>query len=152
MSSKTKSTKMEVLAKTDTPEILTKLESEIAKLKDIESAPWKTSGVVDGFSTNIHDEKNIKTLIKMMSAVLGRETAYNNAQDFLGRKSAPAYDMNGANASQIKDDINLRIDIIEHKDKLEKLKGFKDKMTSFLSQQEQKEMLLNEMKSYLSND
>ena len=154
MSSKpTKNSKtMELSVTTETPEILGKLEQEIAKLKDIESAPWKTSGVVDGFSTNIHDEKDIQTLIKMMSSVLGRERAYNDAADFLNLKTFPVYNMNGANAEQVADDIKLRINIIQHKDKLEKLKGFKEKMTSFLSQQEQKEMLLKDMERYLDGE
>lgn len=147
----TKSTsKLEVMAPTNTAELLKKFEGEIKKLERIDSAPWKTSGKIPGFSTNLKEETSIPQLIKMYSSVKGRENAYNEAAEDLGSTTYPTFDFreNGdktgeGNAISVKEDVQLRIDILEQKGKLDQLKALRDEAKTFLTKEEQKEEFYN---------
>jgi hypothetical protein len=143
-----KSTGSTELAKMDAvPEVLSILDQEIAKLKTINESVYKTGGVLDGFG-DLKSEMKIENLIKAYSSVKGRENAYNDAAKDLGLQTYPQFTANGGTAADWKQDISLRIDIITHKDKLDKLKDYKDKMSKFLSAEDQKAMLLKEMSDY----
>ena len=132
------------------PSVLTKLDEEIAKLKHIEESVYKTTGVLEGFPTNIKVETKIENLIRAYASVKGREESYDKAAAALGvGKSYPAFNIGGGTAEDWHKDIQLRINIINHKQTLDKLSGFKEKMTKFLSAEQQQEMLLNEMNTFL---
>jgi hypothetical protein len=136
------------LAKLDeVPEVLSLLDQEISKLKTISESVYKTGGTLDGFG-DIKAETKIENLIRAYSSVRGRENAYNDAQKELGVASAPAFTVSGGNSADWKQDIQLRIDIITHKDKLDKLNEYKTRMSGFLSAEDQKSMLLKEMTDF----
>lgn len=134
----------------EVPEVLSLLEKEIGKLKSVSDSVYKTSGSLDGFG-DIKQETKIENLIRAYSSVKGRENAYNDAAKDLGLTTYPQFTVNGGTASDWKQDILLRIDIITHKDKLDKLTEYKEKMSKFLSAEDQKAMLLKEMSDFFNS-
>lgn len=134
----------------EVPEVLSLLEKEIGKLKSVSDSVYKTSGTLDGFG-DIKQETKIENLIRAYSSVKGKENAYNDAAKDLGLTTYPVFTVNGGTASDWKQDILLRIDIITHKDKLDKLTEYKEKMSKFLSAEDQKAMLLKEMSDFFSS-
>ena len=150
MAKKAKTTDVALIS--DVPSVLDKLNAEISSLKKIEESVYKTTGKVDGLGIDIKTELKVDNLIKAFSSISGRAKAYGEAAQELGQKSVPQFTVGGGTVDEWKSDIMLRIDIINHKEKLDKLKGFKDKMSKFLSEEDQKAILLKEMGEYLSNN
>ncbi len=136
-------------SETKTADILKVLESKISSLKHIEDTPWKTQKVLDGFG-DISKETKIENLIRAYHSVVSRETGYNEAAIALGLKTYPAFEVSGANAEAWKHDIMLRISIIQYSDTLAQLTTYKEKMSKFLSEADQREMLMQEMTAFLS--
>lgn len=150
--SKKATTTTNALAKIDeVPEVLSLLDQEIGKLKIISESVYKTSGQLEGFG-DIKAETKIENLIRAFSSVKGREKAYEDAAKDLGQVTYPQFNVSGGTAADWKQDILLRIDIITHKDKLDKLNEYKDKMSKFLSAEDQKTMLLKEMSDYFKGN
>lgn len=134
---------------TKTADVLDALNTKIASLKRIEESIYKTNGKLDGFG-DIKAEVKIENLIRAYSSVKMREAGYITAAKDLGRKEFPAFVIGSGNAEDWKHDILLRIDILEHKETLDKLNSYKDRMSKFLSETEQKEILMKEMDEFLS--
>lgn len=131
------------------PDLLETLNSEIAKLKHIEESVYKTSGKLSGAQPlDIKVEMKVENLIRAFSSVRGRENAYNDAARELGLTTYPQFTVDGGTAADWKQDILLRKAIIEHKETLDKLNDFKAKAAKFLSEEDQKSMLLAEMAEY----
>ena len=81
------------------PSVLTKLDEEIAKIKYIEESVYKTTGVLEGFPTNIKQEMKIENLIRAYASVKGREDSYDKAAAALGvGKSYSAFNIGGGTA------------------------------------------------------
>ena len=132
------------------PSVMQKLDEKIAELKDIQESVYKTTGVLEGFPTNIKEETKIENLIRAFGSVKGREDNYDEAAVKLGlAKGYPAFNINGGTAEEWKKDIQLRINIINHKETYDKLTMFKEKMSKFLSEEDQQKMLVAEMNSFL---
>jgi hypothetical protein len=140
------------LVSSSTPEIMRKLDAEIAKLKAIETTPWRTNGtLIEPFKNPIKEEKLIENLIRMGSSVKERERAYNDyAIKDLGLKTFKSFDINGLHAEDFTADIQLQMAILEQKDTLEKLKSYKERMSKFLSEADQKAELLAELDEFLN--
>lgn len=135
----------------DVPQVLSLLDQEIGKLKTISESVYKTTGNLDGFG-DIKAETKLENLIRAFSSVKGREKAYDEAARDLGLKTYPQFSVSGGTAADWKQDILLRIDIITHKDKLDKLNEYKDKMSKFLSAEDQKSMLMQEMAEFFKSN
>ena len=133
----------------EVPNVLIILDQEIGKLKSISDSVYKTGGNLEGFG-DITKEMKIENLIRAHSAVKSKENAYNDAAKDLGLKTYPVFSISGGSSADWKKDILLRIDIINHKDKLDKLTSYKEKMSKFLSEEDQKAMLMQEMTDFLS--
>lgn len=131
----------------EVPEVLSLLDLEIGKLKTISESVYKTSGNLEQFG-DIKQETKIENLIRAYSSVKGRENSYYEAAKDLKVGTYPVFTVSGGTAEDWKQDIMLRIDIITHKDKLDKLNEYKEKMSKFLSQEDQKAMLLKEMTDF----
>lgn len=130
------------------PDVMAALDAKIKSMKHIEETPYKTNGNLANFD-DLRTETNISTLIKMYSSVSNREKAYNTAAEELGLVTYPMFTEGGTSADW-KHDIKLRIQIIEHKDNMDKLKNYKDRMSKFMSEQDQKDILMKEMTEFLS--
>ncbi len=132
------------------PDVLKALNDKINSLKHIEESKYKTAGILEQFG-NIKDEMKIENLIRAYSSIIGREKLYNEAAAQLGRgKCYPAFVVSGGTAEDWKNDIQLRINILEHKETLDKLNTYKEKMSKFLSEADQKEILMREMAEFLT--
>lgn len=147
--SKKKETALALTHSAGVPDLLEVLNQKIAALKHIEESVYKTGGTLEGFG-DIKTEMKVENLIRAFSSVRGRENAYNDAAKELGLKTYPVFTISGGNAEDWKKDILLRKAIIEHKDELDKLNGFKAKAAEFLSKEDQKAMLIEEMKGHFS--
>lgn len=139
-----------MLADTKTADVLATLDAKISSLKAITECNYKTSGVMTGFSTNVKDETKIENLIRMGSSISLRAKAYDEFAEKLDRKTYPAFSDNGTVADW-EHDIKLRLAVIEYKETLDKLTAYKEKMSKFLSEAEQKEMLMAEMAGFLGS-
>ena len=147
----TKGKKVELmLADTKTADVLTNLDERIKSLKAITECNYKTSGSMTGFGTNVKDEMKIENLLRMGSSVTLRAEAYDKFANSIGRTTYPVFN-DGGTVADWEFDIKLRIAVIEHKTTLDTLTAYKDKMSKFLSEAEQKEMLMGEMATFLSN-
>jgi hypothetical protein len=132
----------------DVASVIGVLDAKIKSLDHISDSKYKTSGNLDGFG-DIKKETNISNLIKAYSSIKGRETAYNAAAEEMNVGTYPVFEVNGSSAEDWKNDIMLRIAIINHKETLDKLTEYKEKMTQFMSKEEQKAVLLKEMAAFL---
>lgn len=133
----------------DTPEALKQINAKIAALKHIEDSVYKTNGELEGFG-NIKTELKLENLIRAYSMVKAKEAAYEAAAKDLGLKTYPQFLIGSGTADCWKKDILLRIEIINHKETLDKLNSFKSRMEGFLSEQDKKSLLLKEMEDFLS--
>ena len=131
------------------PAVLERLNAEVAKLKHISDSVYKTSGTLTGFG-DLKNETKIENLVRAFSMVRGKENAYNDAAKELELKQYPQFTVDGGTAADWKQDILLRINILEHKDKLDKLNAYKEKMSQFLSAEDQKAIVLKEMAELFS--
>lgn len=135
---------------TPVPDIIEQLDKALKNLVKIQETPWKTNGQFEGFP-NIKDDRTVpvETLIRLESAVFGRNEAYIAAAYRLGKTSFKAFVVNGGTYEDWHHDINLAMQINEQKANYEKLKEFKEKISKFLSEEDQKASLLKQMASFL---
>ena len=137
-----------VLDANNVPSIIGALEAKIKSLDHITGSKYKTTGKLNGFN-NIHEETNVGNLIKAFSFVSNKGKAYVAAAEEMGLDSFPVFKESDSDVSDWKEDIMLRIAIINHKETLDKLNSYKEKFQKFLSEEDQKHMLLSEMAEFL---
>jgi hypothetical protein len=135
-----------------TVDILKKLDNEYEKLQRIQSTQWKTNGEFgDGFP-------NIKTnpsavseseLISMEAVAFSRDKFYNEAAARMGKVKYPAYQINGSDYEAWHHDIKLCDAITQQEAKFKKLEEYKNKMSKFLSEADQKAALESEINDFL---
>jgi hypothetical protein len=133
----------------DVPQVIELLEAKLKTMDDVRESKYITNGVLD--KHDIKTETKIEELIKCFASVLAREEIYNKSAEVLGIETYPTFDICGGNVEHWKHDIQLRIKVINQKDTVEKLEYFKSKMSEFLSKEDQKNMLMKEMESFLKN-
>ena len=129
--------------------ILKQLDEKIAAMKRIEDSVYRTTGNLDGYP-NIKTETKVDNLYRALGTVIGMSSVYQQAVDRLNRSSAPQFTICGGTLEDWTADIQLRIDIIEQDSKLQALKTAKEKMEKFLSEEDQKRMVLQELEGLLS--
>lgn len=136
-----------VLAGQDVPSQIAAVEAALKNLKTVETSKFKTNGNLSayGSSINIQTETNIESLLKATASLIMQKQAYDMAQTHLELKSVPAFKIGGYSVEEWTSDIKLRIEIINHKEKADKLTAYKNKLSEFISKEEQKAMLLKEM-------
>lgn len=142
------STAVAVVGNAGVPEVLSLLDQKINSLKHITDSVYRTTGQLQGFG-DIKSETKIENLIRAFSMVRGKSDAYASAAKELGLTTVPAFSVDGGNVDDWKQDIILRINIISHKEQLDKLTEYKNKMSKFLSEADQKEILMKEMAAFL---
>ena len=140
---------LSTLATFSVPDVISQLEKKIKELDHITDSKYRTSGNLDGFG-DIKKETSIANLIKAFSVVMAKANAYQASATELNIATFPVFEVNGGSVEDWKKDIQLRIAIIEHKETLDKLQGYRDKMKEFLSKEDQKAMLMQEMAAFLA--
>jgi hypothetical protein len=146
---KAESTSTAVALSMEVPSVIAALEAKIKALDHITDSKYRTGGKLDGFG-DIKQETNISNLIKAFSSIRGREKAYAEAAEEMGLSTFPVFEANGSTSEDWKQDILLRIAIINHKDTLDKLTEYRNKMKEFLSKEDQKAILFAEMEAFMS--
>ena len=136
----------------DVPQVLSLLQAELDKQKHIEESVYKTSGNFAPGLTNLKDETKVENLYKGLSIVLGKEHFYNLAIKTLKREHLQnhVFKHEGFTVEEWTADVELRIAIIENKERLDKLKEFKQRAEEFLSEQDKKAILFRDMAGFLS--
>jgi hypothetical protein len=135
----------------DVPSIIQVLDAKLNSMKHITESKYRTSGTLDGIG-DIKKETKIENLIRAYASIIAREEVYNRAAIELGITTYPTFEANGSSSEDWKRDIKLRIDIINQKETADKLTEYKDKMSKFLSAEDQKNMLMTEMASFLTSN
>lgn len=135
----------------DVPSIIQVLDARLNSMKHITESKYRTSGTLDGIG-DIKKETKIENLIRAYASIIAREEVYNRAAIELGITTYPTFEANGSSSEDWKRDIKLRIDIINQKETADKLTEYKDKMSKFLSAEDQKNMLMTEMASFLTSN
>lgn len=135
----------------DVPSIIQVLDAKLNSMKHITESKYRTSGTLDGIG-DIKKETKIENLIRAYASIIAREEVYNRAAIELGISTYPTFEANGSSSEDWKRDIKLRIDIINQKETADKLTEYKDKMSKFLSAEDQKNMLMTEMASFLTSN
>ena len=141
----------QLTVKTQVPEILSVIEEKLKSIKKINETPYKTTGNLEIFG-DITKELKIENLIRAYSMVASKESSYNQASKDLDLNEVPAFTVSGGTKEDWKHDIKLSIAIVQQDTQLKKLTEYKDKMSKFLSEEDQKSMLLKEMAEFLKEN
>lgn len=131
------------------PGIISALDDKLKSLSHVTDSKYRTTGKLDGIG-DIKEMTKIEDLIKAYSVIVAKEKAYNEAALDLDINTFKEFTVFGHTKNDWKLDIKLRIDLINHKDTLEQLKMYKSKFEKFLSEEDQKSMLINELASFLA--
>jgi hypothetical protein len=108
----------------DVPTQLAIVNEKLKSLKHITDSVYRTTGNLEGFG-DLKSEAKMENLIRAFSMVSSKEEAYHKSASSLGLNHYPAFSISGGNTADWEHDIKLRINVITHKDVLDKLNGFK---------------------------
>lgn len=134
------------------PAFIQKIDAQLASLKSMSDTTYKTSGKIDGFSENLKEAKEVDTIIKMFSAVLGRKKMYDEAQTELEVKTAKQFTYNGHTIEEWKADCMFRIAVVTEHETRERLQRAKEKATTLLSDEDKKALALKELVELLGEN
>jgi len=144
MSTSTGTTSLSTGAELTIPNVLVAIQDKIKTFKGIETSKFKTTMQLSGFG-DLGKETKVDNLVKAYSSVKGRSEAYANAAKDLGVESYPEFVVDGGSAADWKKDISLRIQIINHKDELDKLRALEAEAKTFLSAEDQKGLFFTKL-------
>lgn len=133
---------------TTIPAALAVIDQKLSAVKKITESVYKTSGKVDSFTVSLKDEQLEENVIRMLSVIVLRNKAYDEAAALLGVSSTKLFKYNGSPLEDWVEDAKLRINIINNHEQETKLKEFKDKLSKFMSEEDQKELLFQEIGNY----
>ena len=114
-------------------------------VKKIQESVFKTEGRLSGFNKSVQEETDISNLVKMAGVIVAREQQYEAGAKALGLQTYPVFKAEKYSVNAWIEDIKLRIDIIENKDKLEKLKSLEDSIKSMMSNQDKLAIILADL-------
>ncbi len=143
--------KVNVPAVIEVPNVLDKLNQKIKGMEKIADSVYKTNGkpVIGGQTFDIKVATDKKELVKAYAVLKHKKTSYDDAQFELGIGAIEPFTEQGSTLDEWKDDIKLRINIIEQEGTLKKLNEYKEKFSKFLSEEDQKSILMKEMAAFL---
>lgn len=156
-SNKNKSTEVLVVqakdGKISVPNALEALNKKLDGIKKVQDTPYKTSGDMSsiGFGS-VKTEMLVENLVRGLSIIIAKEDAYQKAAERLGLTSVPAFNVAGGSLEDWTTDIKLRIQIIQQEETMKKLTAARDKMAKFLSEEDQKRIVLNEISDIIGTE
>lgn len=131
---------------------LEKIDLELKALKDVESRAFRTNGQFrfnPGYTGNaaidIPRTKDIELLISVYSYLMVKDNQYNQAAEELGLSEYPVFKWQGYTWEAWKNDLQLRIDVVAHHEKREKLNKAKQQLSTFLTEEDRLEMTLKNL-------
>jgi hypothetical protein len=137
--------------KTTIPNAISAIDAQLAELTKITNCAPKTAWNLDGFG-DLSKETKLENLIRAYSSIAGKEAAYHAAAKDLQLSIYPEFTINGANKENWLHDIKLRIAVIQHETKLNKLNEYKEKLAKFMTEEDQKAMLFKDMASFFGQE
>lgn len=115
---------------------------KLKSLKKIVESVYKTSGTLPGFTNKVQNETDELVLGQMGSSIQGRARGYTDFMNSIGKHHCKAFKVGGHTEKEWISDIELRLQIIEHKETYDKLNEIK-KGYEELMDKEDKLALLN---------
>jgi hypothetical protein len=133
------------------PDVLKAIDAKLKSSDDISDSKFRTSGNLEGFPSNLKDEKSIETLIRAMASVTIREDSYKAAAVALELDTFPVFKLGGCSSEDWKKDIQFRIYVINNKDRIAELQALKAEASKFVSVDDQKAMFYEKLNGLLGN-
>ncbi len=121
------------------------INTKLAELKTIQESVYKTTGKLAGFPKPLQEETKIEEIVKMFSSVRAREQSYNQAADELKLREVPLFKLEGSTAEDWKNDCELRIAIIENKERLDELNTLKKEYEELMDKEDRMAILASKM-------
>lgn len=134
-------------------DVLANLEQMKQSLDKIYETPYRTSKQIAGLNS-IQESSSVEDLLRTLAFIQTKEKAYNAALETVTKKlgrpvSSSVFKLEGFTLEEFEHDICLRIEVIEHKAKYDKLSEFQNKMKEFLSKEDQKQILYGEIEKFM---
>lgn len=134
------------------PAFIEQIDAKLASLKSMAETTYKTSGKVDTFAENLKEAKEVDTIIKMFSAILGRKEMFDKAQTALNVKSTKEFKYNGHTLEEWKSDCEFRIAVVTEHETRERLQKAKEMATTLLSDEDKKALAMKQLVDLLAED
>lgn len=153
MTKEKKNQKTVLVLSTPVTDVLSNLEQMKQNLDKIYETPYKTSKQITGLNS-IQESTSVEDLLRTLAFIQTKEKAYNNALETITKKlgrpvSASVFKLEGFTLEEFEHDIALRVEVIEHKAKYDKLSEFQNKIKDFLSKEDQKQILYKEIEKFM---
>jgi hypothetical protein len=139
---------LQVSTVTSAPEALAVLNEQIKSYKHIQDSVYRTKGSLklsDGSTIDLKSETSIDKVVMAFASVQSRIRAIESAYSALERTKYPVVKIEGGTEEDWKQDCQLRIQIIEQKDKLDELNELKKEWEELLDKEDRKAILMKKM-------
>jgi hypothetical protein len=139
---------LEIATVSSAPEALAVLNEQIKSYKHIQDSVYRTKGSLklsDGSTIDLKSETSIDKVVMAFASVQSRIRAIESAYSALERTKYPVVKIEGGTEEDWKQDCQLRIQIIEQKDKLDELNELKKEWEELLDKEDRKAILMKKM-------
>jgi hypothetical protein len=139
---------LEIATVSSAPEALAVLNEQIKSYKHIQDSVYRTKGSLklsDGSTIDLKSETSIDKVVMAFASVQSRIRAIESAYATLERTKYPVVKIEGGTEEDWKQDCQLRIQIIEQKDKLDELNELKKEWEELLDKEDRKAILMKKM-------
>lgn len=138
---------------------LINVEGKLASIQKIRDTPFKVSAsnsTIQGIG-NIREERLVENLIRALSVIRTKKREYDDAATDandpdaknpsfgFGLKVFPEFKFQQATIAEWHHDLLLQKSIVEQEETIKKLTAYKDKWSKFITEDDQKAMLIEEM-------
>jgi len=129
------------------PTALQVINEQIKSLKHIQDSVYKTPGKVQMASgtIDIKEEKELSKVVLAFANIQHKASSIEKAYETLGIESYPVVKVDGGTVSEWEADCKLRIQIIQHKDKLDELTALKKEWEELMDKEDRKALLMAKM-------
>jgi hypothetical protein len=136
-----------VVATPSVSDAISVVDAEIKSLKHIEDSVYKTHGRVKGLTgeIDIKTVTDVDVLVGCLASINTRSKAIEEAYDELGITTYKTVKIDGHTKEEWLSDISLRIQIIQHKDRLDELNTFKKEWVELMDKDDRKAALAKKM-------
>ncbi len=132
-------------------DVMQALKDRLANLQALTESNYKTGNTVpEGFPCAVKDETKVENLLMLDSYLVSKEKAYAVSQAKYKVTTAPAFNEGGHSVIDFEHDIQLRINIINHKEEKDRLETLLTKTQSFLTEKDKFALLLKDVEAALS--
>jgi hypothetical protein len=144
------STEMSLTVKTPINDIVEVLKAKKKSFENISDSKYITHGRIDPFPKVIKEETSIENLISMCASITGREKAFDAACLELGVSKCKAWNLEGVTADELKQDIKLRIAIIQNKEEMDELNKLIEESKEFMTIDDKKAAYLAKLENFVA--